>query len=87
MAPATTTTAAETTTPSVPRGSRTYTVQAGDCLWTIAVALLGDELRGLTEAEGNARIQARVDRLYRLNQDRIGPDPSVVNEGTVLRLR
>jgi len=82
-----TTTAVETRTPRIDGGSRTYTVQQGDCLWTIAVALLGDELDGLTEADRNNQIQARVDRLYALNQDRIGSDPSVVREGIVLRLR
>jgi hypothetical protein len=87
-APEPTTTAAEATTaPRIARGSRTYTVQAGDCLWTIAAALIGDELDGLSEANRNARMQARVDRVYSLNADRIGPDPSMVSTGTVLRLR
>lgn len=81
-----TTTPVATRTPRIDGGSRTYTVQQGDCLWTIAVALLGDELDGLPEADRNARIQARVDRLYALNQDQIGPDPSMVSEGIVLQL-
>lgn len=61
-------------------GQSTYTVQRDDSLWTIASALLGG---GAT----NAEIIAESNRIYRLNRDRIGPDPDILAVGTVLRLR
>jgi hypothetical protein len=39
-------------------------------------------------AEKNARIEAEVTRLWRLNADRIGSgDPDAVSAGTRIRLR
>lgn len=61
-------------------GGRTSTVQLGESLWMIASDLLGPEA---TDAE----IATQVDRIYRLNSDRIGSDPNILIAGTVLRLR
>lgn len=61
-------------------GKRFYVVEPGDCLTYIAEALLP---AGATEAE----IEGEVDRLWRLNEDRIGTgDPDVIYVGTVLKL-
>ncbi|MBS1886319.1 MAG: hypothetical protein JSU06_03935 [Actinobacteria bacterium] len=61
-------------------GRRSYTVAPGDCLWTIAAALLR---RGASSAE----IEAEVAHLWQMNAARIGTgDPSLVLMGTVLRL-
>ena len=62
-------------------GKRFYVVQPGDCLTYIAEALLP---AGATDAE----IEDKVDRLWRLNEDRIGTgDRNLILVGTVLRLR
>jgi hypothetical protein len=62
-------------------GHRVHTVRAGECLWSIAEALL-------PAGAGNAEIEAEVQRLWKLNAARIGTgDPSLVYVGTELRLR
>jgi len=73
-----------TSTPADPGqnlGKDTYVVRPGDCLWHIAVSLL----------PGSADTQAiadEVERLWRLNEDRIGTgDPNLIYAGTELRLR
>ncbi|HVX32163.1 MAG TPA: LysM domain-containing protein [Solirubrobacterales bacterium] len=61
-------------------GRSSYTVHPGDCLWSIAAALLP---RGADDA----RVAAEVARLWRLNADRIGTgDPDVILVGTTLRI-
>jgi hypothetical protein len=61
-------------------GHRVHTVRAGECLWSIAEALL-------PAGAGNAEIEAEVQRLWKLNAARIGTgDPSLVYVGTELRL-
>lgn len=61
-------------------GKRFYVVQPGDCLTHIAEALLPT---GATKIE----IEDKVDRLWRLNEDRIGTgDPNLIYVGTVLQL-
>lgn len=65
--------------PAVVDGS-SYTVRPGDCLWSIAEALL-------PSGAGNEEIAAEVARLWRTNADRIGTgDPNVILAGTVLKL-
>jgi hypothetical protein len=62
------------------RGHRTYAVAPGDCLWTVAAALL-------PSGASNEQIAAEVGRLWRLNAARIGTgDPNLILVGTVLRL-
>jgi hypothetical protein len=62
------------------RGRDSHTVRAGECLWSIAEAVLP---AGASEAQ----ISAEVSRLWRLNAGRIGTgDPSLIMVGTVLRL-
>lgn len=61
-------------------GHGVHIVRAGDCLWSIAEALL-------PAGADNAEIEAEVQRLWRLNASRIGTgDPSLVYVGTELRL-
>jgi len=61
-------------------GHASYTVQSGDCLWSIAERLLPAGA-GITE------IEAEVARLWRLNAARIGTgDPSLIYAGTALQL-
>ncbi len=61
-------------------GHPSYTVQAGDCLWSIAERLLP---AGASVAE----VEAEVARLWRLNAARIGTgDPNLIYAGTALRL-
>jgi hypothetical protein len=56
------------------------TVHPGDCLWSIATALL-------PPGADEARVAAEVARLWRLNSGRIGTgDPGLIMVGTVLRL-
>jgi hypothetical protein len=56
-------------------------VQPGESLWAIASDLLGGEA-------SPARIAREVDRLWRLNSDRIGTgDPDLLMVGTRLNLR
>jgi hypothetical protein len=61
-------------------GHRVHTVRAGECLWSIAEALL-------PAGVGNVAIEAEVQRLWKINSARIGTgDPSLVYVGTELRL-
>lgn len=79
--------AAQPATPAEPReaagslqGHSSHTVRAGECLWSIAEAVLP---AGASEAQ----IAAEVSRLWRLNAGRIGTgDPGLILVGTVLRL-
>jgi hypothetical protein len=62
-------------------GKDSYVVKSGDCLWHIAEALLPPDA-------GTSAIAAEVERLWRLNEERIGTgDPSLIHTGTRLRLR
>jgi hypothetical protein len=62
-------------------GRAVHTVRSGECLWSIAVALL-------PAGADNAEIAAEVQRLWKLNAGRIGTgDPSLIYAGTELRLR
>jgi outer membrane biosynthesis protein TonB len=62
-------------------GQSVHVVKAGECLWSIAEALL-------PAGADNAEIEAEVQRLWKLNADRIDTgDPSLVYAGTELRLR
>ncbi|HEU4705597.1 MAG TPA: hypothetical protein VFS64_00220 [Solirubrobacterales bacterium] len=62
-------------------GKDTYLVRPGDCLWHIAAGLLPG-------GAGTQEIAGEVQRLWRLNEDRIGTgDPSLIYPGTELRLR
>jgi LysM domain len=65
---------------SAPITGSSYTVRAGDSLWSIARRLLGPEASA-------GRIAREVNRLWELNQDRIGTrNPSLIHIGTVLEL-
>jgi nucleoid-associated protein YgaU len=56
-------------------------VRPGDCLSHIAAAVLSPGADAL-------EIEEEVERLWRLNEDRIGTgDPDLIYPGTVLRLR
>jgi outer membrane biosynthesis protein TonB len=62
-------------------GKDTYVVQPGDCLWRIAAGLL-------PAGAGTDAVAQEVERLWRLNEDRIGTgDPNLIYAGTELRLR
>jgi len=61
-------------------GRGSYVVRPGDCLWHIAAGLLPD-------GAGDAQIAQEVQRIWRLNEDRIGTgDPNLLLVGTELRL-
>jgi hypothetical protein len=63
------------------RGDRFHVVKRGESLWSIARDLLGDEA-------SVARIAREVNRLWKLNGDRIGTgDRDLLNVGTRLALR
>jgi hypothetical protein len=56
-------------------------VRPGDCLWHIAAALLPGEA-------GTQAVAREVERLWRLNENRIGTgDPNLIYAGTTLALR
>lgn len=62
------------------QGHRTYTVAAGDCLWTIAAAIL-------PSTASDEQIAAEVERIWKMNAERIGTgDPNLIEVRTVLRL-
>lgn len=61
-------------------GRGSYVVRPGDCLWHIAAGLLPG-------GAGDAQIAQEVQRIWRLNEDRIGTgDPNLLLVGTELRL-
>lgn len=66
---------------ATPLSGPNYTVQPGDCLWSIAVRVVGMDA-------SNGRVAREVNHLWRLNEDRIATgNPDLLNVGTVLRLR
>jgi LysM repeat protein len=66
--------------PDSPITGASYTVRAGDSLWSIARRLLGPDASA-------GRIAREVNRLWQLNQDRIRTgNPSLIHVGTVLKL-
>jgi nucleoid-associated protein YgaU len=66
--------------PKGPVTGRSYTVKPGDSLWSIARRRLGG-------SPSAGQIAREVDRLWRLNAERIGTgNPSLIHVGTVLRL-
>ena len=65
---------------SVRPGDDSHVVQRGESLWTIASALLGNDA-------STARVAREVERLWALNQDRIGTgDRNLLIAGTKLEL-
>lgn len=61
-------------------GRESHTVRPGECLWSIAEALL-------PAGAGNEEIAQEVQRLWQLNASRIGTgDPDMLPVGVVLRL-
>jgi hypothetical protein len=52
-------------------------VRPGDCLWTIAESQLSSD-------ESDVHVARRVRQLYRINHQRIGPDPDLIFPGTHL---
>jgi nucleoid-associated protein YgaU len=81
-APPTTASVSQPTEPPAgPINGPSYTVRVGDSLWSIARRLLGPDASA-------GRIAREVNRLWQLNEDRIGTgNPSLIHVGTVLRLR
>ncbi len=55
----------------------TTMVQPGDSLWTMAQARLAPD-------PAPQRVALEVERIYALNQDRIGPDPGMIRAGQEL---
>ena len=55
----------------------TTTVQPGDSLWTMAQARLAPD-------PAPQRVALEAERIYALNQDRIGPDPGMIRAGQEL---
>ena len=59
---------------------RTYVVQPGDTLWSLARSLLGSRA-------SSERVARLVERLWDVNRDSIASgDPDVIGVGEVLRL-
>ena len=77
-------TAPESDAASTPQGrlaGATYRVRPGDSLWSIARRLSGAEA-------SNGQLAREVNRLWKLNDERIGTgDPDMLMVGTVLLLR
>ena len=67
---------------TLPRGATgTHVARAGESLWSIARDMLGG-------TASTAQIAREVNRLWELNQDRIGTgDPDLLMVGTRLTLR
>ncbi len=64
----------------VAEGERLHIVAAGECLWSIARASLGD---GASEAQ----VARQVHRIWELNKDKIATgDPNLLMIGTKLTL-
>ncbi|MEQ6901258.1 hypothetical protein [Nocardioides sp. YIM 152588] len=60
-------------------GDALLLVSEGDCLWSIARAVLGPD-------RDDADVARYVLRLYRLNRDVVGADPDLIHPGQELRL-
>ena len=68
-------------TPAIPAGARFHIVRPGESLWSIATALLGADA-------SSAQVARKVERLWALNEQRIGTDnPDLLPIGTELKLR
>jgi len=80
-APVTVRVVAGTSTGQASAGDRVHIVRPGESLWSIASDLLGDRA-------SVARVAREVNRLWQLNDDRIGSgNPDLLYAGTRLRLR
>ena len=80
-APVTVRVVAPTSTRQAAKGKRFHTVQQGESLWSIAADVLGEDAT-------SARIAREVQRLWELNEERIGTgQPDLLFPGTRLRLR
>ena len=62
-------------------GVRILRVAAGESLWSITADLLRRDAEPADQA-----ISRAWPRLYRVNRDRVGPDPDLIHPGTTLRL-
>jgi nucleoid-associated protein YgaU len=58
---------------------KTYRIKSGDSLWSIAAHSLGT-------SAGNGRVASAWKSIYAANRAALGPDPSQVASGIVLRL-
>jgi hypothetical protein len=80
-APRTVRVVAATSSDQAARGDRVHVVLRGESLWSIASDVLG-------HGASVARVAREVDRLWELNEDRIGTgSPDLLFTGTRLRLR
>ena len=82
--------AARATRPSV-HPSRTVRVRAGDCLWSLAARDLASHHRAARDRVRRfgprpAEIAVAWRRWYAANRTTIGPDPSLLRPGEVLRV-
>lgn len=68
-----------TAPPAVPHTVRTTVVRAGDSLWSLAQASLGQSATA-------ARTTERWHALYAANRTRVGADPDLIHPGQRLRL-